>query len=67
METLKKSYSLNEEMKKKTLIEIENLYSLKRKMTDPFSPSPNVFIHKLKFRMIKYYNNLYNSKNLEMK
>ena len=67
METLKKSYSLDEEMKTHTLKEIENLYSLKRKMIDPFSPSPNVFIHKLKIRMIKYYNNLYNSKNLEIK
>ena len=67
METLKKSYSLDEETKTHTLKEIENLYSLKRKMIDPFSHSPNVFIHKLKIRMRIYYNNLYNSKNLEIK
>jgi hypothetical protein len=67
METLKKNCSFDEETKKNTLIEIEKIYSLKRKIINPFSPSPNIFIHKLKIRMLKYYNDLYNSKNLEIK
>ena len=33
----------------------------------PASPSPNMFISKLKLRMCNYYNNLYNSKNLGAK
>ena len=67
METLDKSHSFDGDTKTHTLMEIEKIYSLKRKMVDPFSPSPNAFIHKLKFRMIKYYNNLYKSKNLVIK
>ena len=67
METFKKNHSLDEEAKKNTLKEIEKIYSLKRKINGPFSPSPNVFLHKLKYRMTKYYNDLYNTKNFDMK
>ena len=47
--------------KKKTLEEITDEYCLKRKIFNPESPSPNVFITKLERRMRIYYNSLYKS------
>ena len=67
MEKIQKRYSLNEETKKQVLQDIEKEYSLKRNIKGPMSPSPNLFISKLKLRMSNYYNNLYNSKNLGTK
>ena len=67
MEKIQKRYSFNEETKKQILKDIEKEYSLKRNIRGPMSPSPNMFISKLKLRMSNYYNNLYNSKNLGLK
>ena len=67
MEKIQKRYSFNGEIKKQILKDIEKEYSLKRNIRGPMSPSPNMFISKLKLRMSNYYNNLYNSKNLGLK
>jgi hypothetical protein len=67
MEKIQKRYSFNGEIKKQILKDIEKEYSLKRNIRGPMSPSPNIFISKLKLRMSCYYNNLYNSKNLGLK
>ena len=67
MEKIQKRYSFNEETKKQILKDIEKEYSLKRNIRGPMSPSPNMFISKLKLRMSNFYNNLYNSKNLGLK
>ena len=67
MEKIQNRYYFNEETKKQILKDIEKEYSLKRNIRGPCSPSPNIFISKLKIRMSNYYNNLYNSKNLGAK
>ncbi len=67
MEKIQKRYSFNEETKQQILKDIEKEYSLKRNIRGPMSPSPNMFISKLKLRMSNYYNDLYNSKNLGLK
>ena len=67
MDNIQKSYSFNEETKKRLLKEIEKEYSLKRNIRGPCSPSPNMFISKLRIRMSNYYNNLCKFKNFETK
>ena len=49
--------------REKILNEIEKEYSLKRSIKGPKSPSPNIFMSKLRTRMAAYYNNLCSSKN----
>ena len=63
----KKTHYFNEETKKQILKDIEKEYSLKRNIRGPFSPSPNIFISKLRIRMTNYYNNLYSFNNLGTK
>ena len=63
MEFPKKRPSYEKESREKILKEIEHEYSLKRSIRGPKSPSPNLFMSKLKIRMTAYYNNLCSSKN----
>ena len=64
MEFPRKRPSYEKERREKILKEIEQEYSLKRSIRGPKSPSPNLFMSKLRIRMSAYYNNLCNSKNL---
>jgi len=63
----KKIHYYNEENKKQILRDIEKEYSLKRNIRGPLSPSPNIFISKLRIRMTNYYNNLYSFNNFKTK